>query len=126
MQKERKQEIDEISGFLQGYNDLKYLVNVETYYYKNVADCIIHPPDQEPFIRRIPYTPFLYLKDLEKNGIELYNGDVEKRKQAIDKYGITIEHLITENQPRLEDGFTMKLSSSVSYQAILDFLKFGG
>lgn len=123
---ERNQETDEISAFLQGHNELKYLVNVETYYHTNVAHCIIHPPNAEPQIRSIVYTPFLYLKDLEKNNIELYGGNHDMLKQAIEMYGITVERLITGNQPRLEDGFCIKVSSSVSYNNILKFLKEGG
>lgn len=123
---EKTQEIDEISAFLQGHNDLKYLVNVETYYYTNVAHCIIHPPNAPPQLKQIQYTPFVYLKDLEKNNINLFGGDHQKKEESIERHGITIENLITESQPRLEEGFNIKVSSSKSYNDILNFLKEGG
>lgn len=123
---EKKDIITEISAFLQGHNDLKYLVNVETYYHTNYADCIIHHPEREPQLRKITYTPFVYLKNLEKNGIFLFDGDVNKRKEAEKKYEITIDSLSTGKHPRLEEGFTHKVSSTKSYNAILEYLKLGG
>ena len=46
----------EIKGFLEGYNnDLKYLVNVETDPSTNIAECIIHEPNQKPRIENIKY-----------------------------------------------------------------------
>jgi len=118
--------IKEISSFLEGHNDLKYLVNVETYYHTNYADCIIHHPEKEPALKRIQYTPFVYLKNLEKNGIELFGGDINKRRDAEQKFEIKMENLATGKHPRLEDGFTIKVSSTKSYNAILEFLKQGG
>ena len=65
--------LTEIKGFLDGYNhDLKYLVNVETNPESNEAECIIHEPNKDPEIRRIRYTPFMYMKDLSKHKLELY------------------------------------------------------
>ncbi len=119
-------EVNEIGSFLQGYNNLKYLVDVETYYHNNIAHCIINPPNEVSQIKSIPYVPFLYLKDLKRNNVSLYNDDEYAKNAAIEKYGITIEELITENQPRLVNGFTLKVSSSVSYNNIINFLKDGG
>lgn len=118
--------IEEIGSFLQGHGDLKYLVNVETNYYNNKATCIIHEPGKEPQAKLIQYTPFVYLKNLEKNNIELYGGDLERRRQAEINHGITIKYLKTALNPRLENGFTMQVSSSKSYNAITAFLKEGG
>ena len=65
------QVINEIKEFLEGYNDLKYLVHVEGNYGSNEVDCVIHPPGEEKQIVKKEFTPFLYVKDLKKNGIEL-------------------------------------------------------
>jgi len=118
--------IDEIGSFLQGYGDLNYLVNVETNYYNNKATCIIHEPGKEPQAKTVIYTPFLYLKNLEKNNVELFGGDREHRRQAEANHGITFTELNTGKNPRLEDGFTLKVSSSKSYNSIINFLKEGG
>jgi DNA polymerase elongation subunit (family B) len=117
---------NEISNFLQGHNTQKYVVNVETVYYNNRASCIIHEPDKEPYLKTIEYTPFLYLKNLEKFRIELYDGVREHQRQAEFNHCISIEELNTGNNPRLEEGFTHKISSSRSYTDILSFLKEGG
>ena len=57
--------LSEIKGFLEGYNnDLKYLVNVETDPRTNIAECVIHPPDEQPRIIKVAYEPFMYMKDI--------------------------------------------------------------
>lgn len=126
MEKKHSPIIDEIGSFLQGYGNLKYLVNVETVYYNNKATCIIHEPGKEPEIKTIEYTPFVYLKDLEKEGIEFFGGDLHLRQQSEAQHGITIKQLITGKNPRLENGFTQKISSSKSYNDIISYLKEGG
>lgn len=119
--------LNEIKAFLDGYNDdLKYLVNVETNPNENFAECMIHPPDGEKQIKKIEYRPFMYMKDLKKNGITLYNGDKEFTKEKMVKHGIKIEKLKTGNQKRLEDGFCYKISSDKSYNSIIYFLRDGG
>jgi hypothetical protein len=73
--------INEIKTFLEGENDeLKYLVHVEVNPNKNIADCIIHPPDGGMEILKVPFTPFMYVKDFKKNGIALFNNDKQLKK----------------------------------------------
>lgn len=127
MEVNEKEIINEIGSFLQGYNnDLKYLVNVETAYHTNLATCIIHEPGTDPVIKKVQYTPFVYLKNLEDHGIDLFGGDSQLRKESEQNHGITITHLHTGKSPRLEKGFTVKISSSKSYNDILNYLKEGG
>lgn len=119
--------ITEIKNFLDGYNnDLKYLVNVETTSDTNYADCVIHEPGCEPKINKVKYTPFLYMKDLRRHNLLLYNGNDDRLEAMKSKHGITIEKLKTGNQKRLIDGFCYKLTSTKSYNAIINFLKDGG
>ena len=121
--------ITEIKSFLDGYNDkLKYITNVEADPDKNYADCVIHEPNKEPVITRIPYIPFMHMKDLEANGIKLYqhHGIVDIIGEKIKSYGITITKLETGNQKRLKDGYCYKIESTKSYNSILEFLKDGG
>ena len=67
--------LGEIKSFLEGYNnDLKYLVNVETDPRNCIAECVIHEPNKDPRIQKIRYEPFMYMKDLSKLNINLYNG----------------------------------------------------
>jgi len=120
--------LTEIKGFLEGYNnDIKYLVNVETDPRTNIAECIIHEPNQKPRIDNIRYEPFMYMKDLSKKNIKLYGGSSEQYIESKRiKYGIKITKLKTGNQKRLVDGYCFKLTSSRSYNDILSYLKDGG
>ena len=120
--------LSEIKEFLDGYNnDLKYMVNVETDSDTNVAECVIHEPGKPPEIRKVKYTPFMYMKDLAltQGKIQLYahNPAIFESKKI--QYGITITPLKTGNQKRLKNGYCFKLTSSKSYNSIINFLKDG-
>ena len=120
--------LSEIKEFLSGRNnDLRYLVNVETDSNSNVAECIIHEPNCEPKIVEIQYESFMYMKDLEKNNIKLYNGYPESYIESKKiKYGVTITKLKTGNQKRLINGYCYKITSHKSYNNIINYLKDGG
>jgi DNA polymerase elongation subunit (family B) len=117
--------LTEIKGFLDGYNDLKYLVNVEANPDSNIAECIIHEPGRDPEIRQIKYTPFMYMKNLEQNKLKLYAHFPEILDSKKIQYGITITPLKTGNHKRLKNGYCFKITSSKSYNAIINFLKDG-
>ena len=119
--------IIEIKNFLEGENDdLKYIVNVEGNKYTNIMDCVIHNPDGEKYITGYKYKPFLFVKDFKKHDIILYNNNKDLIKLKIEQYGIEFTKLETANQKRLEDGFCYKVTSTRSFQSILDFYKDGG
>ena len=121
--------LKEIKNFLDGYNDdLKYLVNVEIDQRSNMADCVIHEPNTEKKIVKIKYEPFMYMKDLEKNGVKLYSSTNNPKiyEEKLRQYGITITKLQTGGFSRLVDGFCYKISSSKSMKSIMDFLSDGG
>ena len=120
--------LGEIKGFLEGYNnDIKYLVNVETDPRTDIAECVIHEPNQKPRIENIKYLPFMYMKDLSRLGRELYVGrDDEYIKSKQIKYGIKITKLKTGNQKRLLDGYCYKLTSHRCYNDIINYVKDGG
>jgi len=120
--------LGEIKGFLEGYNnDLKYVVNVETDLRNNIAKCIIHEPNEKSKIIDVKYEPFMYMKDLSKLGKTLYEDVSENyvNSKRI-KYGITITKLKTGNQKRLVEGYCFKITSSRSFNDILNYLKDGG
>lgn len=119
--------IIEIKKFLEGENeDLKYVVNVQANKYNNKAECIIHRPDGYKCIETHTYTPFLFVKDLKKHNIVLYDNNKDLIKLKLEQYGITFTKLKTVNQKRLENGYTYKVSSSISFNSILNFYKDGG
>jgi len=120
--------LGEIKGFLEGYNaDIKYLVNIEATSGSDIAECVIHEPNQKPRIENIRYLPFQYMKDLSRHGIELYAGrDEEYIRSKQIKYGITITKLKTGNQKRLLDGYCYKLTSHRSSNDITQYIRDGG
>jgi DNA polymerase elongation subunit (family B) len=121
--------LSEIKEFLDGYNnDLKYMVNVETDPKTNIAECVIHEPGKLPEIRRVKYTPFMYMKDLalaSQNKVKLFAHDPDIIPNMMLKHGITITPLKTGNQKRLKNGYCFKITSSKSYNSIIEFLKDG-
>ena len=119
--------IVKIQKFLEGKNDdVKYVVNVETDADEKFATCVIHEPNKEKDIKKIEYTPFIYVKDLRKTGHVLFNGNKDKLEVMIVKHGITFKKMKTGNHSRLENGFPYKVTSSRSYGHILEFFKEAG
>jgi DNA polymerase elongation subunit (family B) len=120
--------ITEIKEFLDGYNnELKYLVNVETDPDTNIAQCIIHEPGKSPEIRPVTYIPFMYMKDLSltPNKLKLYAHDPDILPNMMIKHGITITPLKTGGHKRMKNGYCFKITSSKSYNHIIEFLKDG-
>jgi len=119
--------ISEIKKFLDGENeDIKYLVHIEANPNENVADCIIHPPGGDKEVVKIPFQCFMYTKDFVKEGITLFNGDKQLEKSMQIMYGIEIIDLETGGQKRLEDGYCKKITSSKSFNSIIEYFKKGG
>jgi len=118
--------IEEIQGFFDGNGTIQYIVNIETYYHKAIADCFIQKDDGTMEITKVPYINFLYIKDYKKLGFNFYNNDEYKNDVAKKKYGIDVVKLNTGNHPRLENGYVYKISSTKSYNSITSYLKDGG
>ena len=127
MKQSKEQVIKEIQSFLQGSNEeLKYVVNVETNPDKETASCVIHEPGHAPKIELHQYTPFLYVKDLKANGFQLYGGNEKKIKAKEIQYGITQKEMKTGGQPRLKKGYLIKVTTSKSYNHLVNFFRDGG
>lgn len=100
----------EIEKFLQGHNDLKYLVNIEADYFSNKVTLIYDYPDKgNVVIRNVEYKPFAFVKDFNKIGLSLYHNNIKINKRNAKEYNIKIVKLKTENVERLEDGFIYKV-----------------
>ena len=118
--------LGEIKEFLDGYNnELKYLVNVETNPENNIAECIIHEPGKPPETIRVQYTPFMYMKELSQFNLKLYADDLDLYKSKLIQFGIKITQLETGNHKRLKNGYCQKITSSKSYNSIINFLRDG-
>lgn len=119
--------IKEIQKFLEGDADgIKYITNVEVNRDDNVAICFIDHPEKGKYQQEVTYTPFLYVKDLKDNGKILYNGNKDVIARRMKSAGINIKKVKTGNQPRLENGFKYKVTSTKSFNSILNFFRDGG
>jgi len=119
--------IKEIQNFLEGHNtEVKYLVNVEVSRDKKEATCFFQKPNGESWIEMIPFTPFIYIKDLKAEGYQLYGGDKGLQSSMMLKYGISITKMKTGNQPRLENGYKYKVTTTGTINDIFNFFQQGG
>lgn len=125
----KKQEvIEEIHPFLQSENNPeKYITHVEATKNDNIANCVVSEPGKEIKIKQIEYEPFLFMKDLSLLNKKLYHGESEEvKKHKLQKYGIRIKKLRTDNQEKLINGYCYLVTSSKSLNHILNFFKEGG
>jgi DNA polymerase elongation subunit (family B) len=68
----------------------------------------------------------LYVKDFKKNGIALFNNDKQLKKSMRIMHGIEFKKLETGGQKRLKDGYCYLVTSSKSYNSIINYFKEGG
>ena len=120
--------VDEIKEYLEGYDDQKYIVGVESSYYENKVYLIIHDPENGKRIEKHKFTPFLWMKSLDLT--KLYGGDRKEIKNKIKEYKIkfiplSIEDENGETVSRLENGYKFLVRSKGSYGDLLNFFKRG-
>jgi DNA polymerase elongation subunit (family B) len=120
------QDIAIIQKFLEGWGDVKGIVNVETTWNKAVAECFIQKKKSIDRIS-IPYVNFVYLKDLKKAGYNFYKADDDQYivLKAAERYGVKIEQLDTKKHPRLINGYPIIVKSERSINAIKGFIEEG-
>jgi DNA polymerase elongation subunit (family B) len=116
----------EIEKFLQGSNDkLKYVVNIEGNYFNNCVSLIYQTPNNENIVQdNVEYTPFIYIKDLKKLGISVFNNDKNGRLKYINRHNIKIKKLETYNNNRLEYGYCYIVEGSSIYD-IKNYFNYG-
>lgn len=125
----------EIDEFLNGKTDtsFKNVVSIEADNYRNNADLVVH--DKETGEKRllvVNFTPFLYMKDLTPQLRSIfYNNDSELKSVSMSENGISIKKLHTKNAKgddveRLVNGYKYLVTSSKSFNNIIQFFKRGG
>jgi len=122
--------VEEIKDYLEGYDDQKYIVAVESNYYSREIFLIIHDPEKGKRIEKHKLKPFLWMKtpEIEK----LYKGDRREIKKKMQEYSIKITPLNPNDEngnpiERLENGYKFMVSSSKStYGELIRFFKDGG
>jgi DNA polymerase elongation subunit (family B) len=120
--------VDEIKEYLEGYDEQKYIVGVESSYYENKVYLIIHDPENGKRIEKHKFTPFLWMKSLDLT--KLYGGDRKEIKNKIKEYKIkfiplSIEDENGETVSRLENGYKFLVRSKGTYGDLLNFFKKG-
>ncbi len=120
---------EQIESFLEGNNPKKYVVAIESSYYRSSVDLIINDPELGKYQEQASFSPFLWFK--EDIVPFLYEGKRVKMLEACRKYGVKIIRLRTNNDDgfvpkRMENGFKFKATSRLTYFSLIEFFKKGG
>lgn len=127
---EKTQITDEvIASFLEGRDPQKYITNIEVPYHHAEASLIINDPVEGKYLQTQKFKPFLWMKP--EAGLMLYNGKRKDINENAKYHGIKFKSLTTKRddgfQPeRMRDGFTILVTCTESYGALLNFFKRGG
>ena len=122
---------EDIKIFLEGRNDEKYIVGLETdeskdYSVDNSNNVFLFydDPIKGKYIKRDKFTPFCWVKDL--NGSGFYNDDLNQIKKAMKTHNIFIEKLETDGVDRLVDGYKYIIKTTGTFWTLYRFFKNGG
>lgn len=118
-----------IGQYLEGRDDEKYIVAVETTYYQNIASLVISDPIKGKYIKQVRYKPFLWLKyDMSKI---MYGGNRTKILAGMNKHSVKITELRTSDKngvspERMKNGYRFIAKCDDSYTSLINFFKEGG
>ncbi len=120
--------VEEIKEYLEGYDDQKYIVGVESSYRENKISLIIHDPEKGKRIERHKLKPFLWMKSPDMS--IFYGGNRRIIKSKMREFGIKFIPLNIENEegneiPRLINGYKFLVTCKGSYGQLLSFFKEG-
>ena len=113
-----------IEEFLNGADPEEYITGIEYEYSSNTIYKIIQDPEKGKVIRKDTLRPFLWVDDL--TGLNFYENNKALQRKKMGEYGISIKKLNTENNDRLENGYTYLVQSSKGYRELLSFFRQGG
>jgi len=114
----------EIESFLHGGDPEEFIVALE---YDYASECIYkikEIPGKGKEIRKDTFIPFAWVGDLR--GMKFYNDSKALQKEAMSKYGITIDKLETGDNERMKNGLTYMVKSLKGYRALSQFFRDGG
>jgi DNA polymerase elongation subunit (family B) len=121
--------VEEIRDYLEGYDEQKYIVGIESSYRENKVHLIIHDPVNGKSIEKHKLKPFLWMKTPDMS--KFYGGDRRELKKKMREYKIKFIPLSTENEEgvsisRLEGGYKYLVQTRGTYGDLLSFFKDGG
>jgi DNA polymerase elongation subunit (family B) len=115
---------EEIKSFLEGNDPEEHIVAVEFDYATESIYKIKEPPGQPKIIKKDNFTAFAWVGDLK--GLNFYQSSKDLQKDSMSKYGIMIEKLETNGNPRLENGLKFMVKSLKGYRSLISFFRDGG
>ena len=120
--------VEEIKEYLEGYDDQKYIVGVESSYRENKISLIIHDPERGKRIEKHKLKPFLWMKSPDMS--IFYDGDRRKIKVKMREYGIKFIPLNPQDEngddvDRLTNGYKFLVTGRGTYGDLLKFFKEG-
>ena len=121
--------VEEIRDYLEGYDEQKYIVGIESSYRDNKIHLIVHDPENGKSIEKHKLKPFLWMKTPDMT--KFYEGDRRELKRKMREYKIKFIPLSTndengENVSRLENGYKFLVQCRGTYGDLLNFFKKGG
>jgi DNA polymerase elongation subunit (family B) len=125
----KKATVEEIEKYLEGYDEQKYIVGIESSYHENKVSLIIHDPEKGKRIEKHKFRPFMWMKTPDLPN--LYGGDRREIKKKMREYSVSFKELITtvegeEEIPRLVNGYKYIAHTKKSYTNLINFFKDGG
>ena len=125
----QKATVKEIEEYLEGYDEQKYIVGIESNYYENKVSLIVHDPEKGKRIEKHKFRPFMWMKtpDIDK----LYGGDRREIKKKMREFSVSFKELYTsiegeELVDRLINGYKFLAQTKKSYGDLIKFFKEGG
>ena len=94
----QKATVKEIEEYLEGYDEQKYIVGIESNYYENKVSLIVHDPEKGKRIEKHKFRPFMWMKtpDIDK----LYGGDRREIKKKDERILSIFQRIIYEYRRR--------------------------
>jgi len=115
----------EMEAFLYGRDPTQGIINIEYDYPTNTIVLIFQDPETGKLsMKQTQLKPFLWTKALHETGF--YKGDKKMINKKMVKYGITVEPLNTMGEIRNDSGYKYLVSSSNTWNDLLNFFKDGG
>ena len=76
----QKATVKEIEEYLEGYDEQKYIVGIESNYFENKVSLIVHDPEKGKRIEKHKFRPFMWMKTPDIN--KLYGGDTKREANS--------------------------------------------
>ena len=115
----------EIEQFLYGKDPTEGIVNIEYDYESNLIILVFQDHETGQLsMKQTKLKPFLWSKALHET--KFYGGDKKLINKKMSQYGIKTEPLETQGELRNENGYKYLVSTTGTWNDLLDFFKGGG